>query len=35
LREYLREQARVSKQLDRAEEHWLELTTQLEELSSG
>ena len=35
LREYLREQARVSKQLDRAEAHWLELTAQLEELSDG
>jgi len=35
LREYLLEQARVSKQLDRAEERWLELTSQLEELASG
>ena len=35
LREYLLEQARVSKELDRAEAHWLELTTRLEELVSG
>jgi ATP-binding cassette subfamily F protein 3 len=35
LREYLLEQARISKQLEGAEEHWLELTTQLEELVSG
>jgi ATP-binding cassette subfamily F protein 3 len=34
LRAYLLEQARVSKQLDLAEERWLELTSQLEELSS-
>ncbi len=35
LREYLREQARVSKELDRAEENWLALTAQLDGLSSG
>jgi len=35
LREYLREQARVSKRLDCAEEHWLKLTAELEELTSG
>ncbi|MGD8476713.1 MAG: ATP-binding cassette domain-containing protein, partial [Burkholderiales bacterium] len=35
LRDYLREQAQVSKQLDRAEEHWLELTAQLEELTAA
>ncbi len=35
LREHLREQARISKELDRAEEHWLEVTAQLEDLASG
>jgi ATP-binding cassette subfamily F protein 3 len=35
LREYLLEQARVSKQLDAAEAHWLELSTRLEELLSA
>ena len=35
LREYLLERARIGKQLDRAEEYWLELTTRIEELVSG
>jgi hypothetical protein len=35
LRDHLLEQASISKQLDLAEEQWLDLSTQLEEMTCG